>query len=70
MEWARTRCDGTGYKISGQITGNKEGNWSPELLCSGQVCTHIHTQVQLQCKRDLFVIKSLNTAVREMRPFI
>lgn len=32
MEWDRTRCDGTGYKISEQITGNREENWSLELL--------------------------------------
>lgn len=44
MEWDRTGYDRTEYKISEQITGNKEENWSRELLFKfgGQVCMHIH----------------------------
>lgn len=44
MEWDRTGYDGTGYKISEPIIGDKEENWSLELLFNfgGQVCMHVH----------------------------
>lgn len=70
MEWDRARYDGTGYKISEQIT-EQEGELVLELLFKfgGQVCTYIHkcSCVISYKAKGSFITKSLNTTVIEMR---